>query len=63
MEKTYKTKGIFTQDEKDPCIKYSLIAGNVAWAIIFFGTAVAPVYFFGFSLWEPARVKSECEKK
>lgn len=61
--RTYETKGLISQNEKDPCVRYRTIVGNVVWGIILVETLIAPVYFFGFSLWEPAGLKPECVKK
>lgn len=49
----HDTYGLFSQNEKDPDVCYTTIAGNVVWAIILVETIVAPVYFIGFSLYEP----------
>lgn len=52
--KQYETYGIINRDEvRNPKIKYQLITGNVVWGIILFETVVAPIYFFGFSIYEP----------
>ena len=50
----YETYGLINKDEiKDPKIKYKVIIGNVVWGTILCETIVAPVYFFGFSIYEP----------
>lgn len=50
----YDTYGLINQSEKrNPAIKYRLVTGNVVWGVILCGTIVAPIYFFGFSLYEP----------
>jgi hypothetical protein len=51
--KHYKTYGLLTLDQKDPNIKYEIIMGNVIWSVILIETLVFPVYFIGFSLYEP----------
>lgn len=52
--KQYETYGIINRDEvRNPKIEYQLITGNVVWGIILFETVVAPIYFFGFSIYEP----------
>lgn len=38
---------------KEPGVKYHIIWGNVIWGVILFETIVAPIYFFGFSMFEP----------
>ena len=53
--KTYTTYGLFnTGENKNPKIRYEPIWGNIFWGIILFETIIAPIYFFGFSLNEPA---------
>jgi len=50
----YETYGLLNQDsKKDTNIKYEIIWGNVIWGCILVETVVAPVYFFGFSIFEP----------
>ena len=57
--KKHSTYGLFNADEeKDPNVKYHVIIGNVFWGIVLFETIAAPVYFFGFSLYEPVGLKS-----
>ena len=51
---TYDTYGLLNEDDnKNPSIKYEVIWGNVVWGVILVETIVAPIYFFGFSLFEP----------
>ena len=38
---------------KDPQVKYKVIWGNVIWGAIFFPSVIAPIYFYGFSMFEP----------
>jgi len=58
----YSTYGLFDKDDvKNPDVVYDLEWGNAVWGTIFSATIVAPVYFFGFSLWEPIRLKTEAE--
>jgi hypothetical protein len=44
-------------DVKKPGIQYKVIWGNVVWGIILIETVIAPIYFFGFSMFEPVDVK------
>lgn len=54
----YDTYGLLNgDDKKNPEIQYEVIWGNVVWGAILFETIVAPVYFFGFSLFEPVGPK------
>ena len=56
----YETYGIFNKDEvKDPSIKYTPIWGNIIWGSILFETVIAPIYFFGFSMFEPVSIKTQ----
>lgn len=38
---------------KDPTVRYRVIWGNVVWGAVLFGTVIAPIYFYGFSMFEP----------
>ena len=61
--KTYPTYGIVNEDEnKSNKMCYKVSIGNVVWSIILIETIIAPVYFIGWSLWEPVRVKPESGK-
>lgn len=56
--KKHSTYGLLNaEEERDPNVKYHVIAGNVIWGILLFETIIAPVYFFGFSLYEPVGLK------
>jgi len=56
---TYDTYGVLNKDEKkNEAVQYEVVWGNVVWGSILFSTVIAPVYFFGFSLWEPVGKKS-----
>ena len=51
---TYDTYGVFNESEKkNPSVEYHLCIGNVIWGILLIETIVMPIYFFGFSLYEP----------
>jgi hypothetical protein len=54
---TYETIGIF--EEKNPNIHYRVIIGNVVLAILLIETVIFPIYFVGFSLWEPVCLKDD----
>lgn len=63
---TYGTYGLLNQNEmKNDQIRYEVIAGNVFWAAFFAETLVAPIYFVGYSLFQPvgeaspSRIKGE----
>lgn len=59
----YETKGLITKDEKDPCVQYKVIVGNVIWGTVLVATVWAPVYFWGFSVYEPTGQKNTPECK
>lgn len=46
-------------DKKNPDIEYDVVWGNIFWGVVLAETIVAPVYFGGFSLFEPIGVKSK----
>jgi len=55
---------VFTAaEDENPDIKYKIIVGNVVWSVLLAETIVAPIYFFGWSLYEPTRLKVDNEKK
>ena len=61
--KVYDTYGLFNEGKnRDECVDYDLIVGNVVLGIIFSETFIAPIYFFGFSLYEPEAIISNCLK-
>lgn len=56
--RVYPTHGLFNKStswSKNVCYEVSL--GNVVWSIILVETVIAPVYFVGWSLWNPIRLK------
>lgn len=57
---TYDTYGLLNADDKkNPNIRYEVCWGNVIWGVLLIETIVAPIYFFGFALFEPAGKKTE----
>jgi hypothetical protein len=58
----YPTYGFLTeQADKDPNVRYRLIMGNVIWSVLLVETIAAPVYFVGFSLYEPVELINQGE--
>lgn len=52
--KEYPTYGLLSSDtEKSDKMCYKLSIGNLIWSIILVETIVAPIYFIGFSLFNP----------
>ena len=60
----YGTYGLLnSNDMKNPEIEYGVIWGNVFLGAILFETIIAPIYFFGFSLFEPVGKKQPIKGK
>lgn len=56
--KEVPTYGLFNeQTKKHEDIKYEISMGNVVWSIILVETVIAPVYFIGYSLYNPIEKK------
>jgi len=61
---TYETYGLLNKDEiRNPDIQYKLVWGNIIWGCIFFETFIAPIYFFGFDIWEPVAAYEDAPNK
>ena len=60
--KKYDTFGIFCLNKQNPDIEYGLIIGNVIWSVILIQTIVFPLYFIGWSIYEPIGLKATYEK-
>lgn len=55
---TYPTYGLLNEDaNKSDNMCYSISAGNVIWSVLLIETVIAPVYFIGFSLFNPTHPK------
>jgi cation transport ATPase len=39
--------------KKNPRVTYEIIYGNIFWSIVLCETIIIPIYFFGFSLFNP----------
>lgn len=60
---TYDTYGVFNESEKkSPDVEYHLCVGNVVWGLILSESVVFPIYFFGFSLYEPIGRRNDSTK-
>lgn len=58
-DKTYPTYGLFNQhSSRSDKVCYETSVGNVIWGVLLVETLIAPIYFFGFSLYNPVRLKS-----
>jgi hypothetical protein len=56
--KTYGTCGAISMATDDDCkenavVKYKPCWGNIIWGAVLIETVVAPIYFFGFSMFNP----------
>ena len=52
--KEYPTYGLFNEStDKSKNVCYKISVGNVVWSIVLIETIVMPVYFVGFSLYNP----------
>ncbi|MDE2104464.1 MAG: hypothetical protein KGL39_44930 [Patescibacteria group bacterium] len=55
---TYDVYGIANTDEKrNPDIEYRVSIGSVIVSVIFFETAIVPIYVLLYDLWEPVGPK------
>ncbi len=54
--KNIPTYGLFSLGDKYEGVEYKVIIGNVVWGILLIETIIAPIYFFGFSLYEPVGI-------
>ena len=60
--KQYDTYGLINAGEKrNPNIEYELVVGNIIWSVILLETIVAPIYFIGFSMYQPVGKKGNSE--
>lgn len=61
--KVYGTYGLINKSEmRNHDVEYRLIIGNVVWGILLIETIVFPIYFFGFSIYEPVGPSEYVEK-
>ena len=59
----YDTYGLFDKNDKEnPEIAYSVSWGNVFWGVVLIETILAPIYFFGYALFEPDGYKNHNPK-
>jgi len=59
-KKEYPTYGLFnesTSKSKDVC--YEVSFGNVFWGVFLIETIALPIYFLGYSLYNPVRLKKD----
>ena len=59
QQKFYPTYGIFNEgSNKSKKVCYEISLGNVVWSIILIETVIAPMYFIGYDLYNPIRLKT-----
>lgn len=57
-ERTYPTYGFLNEsNSRSKNVCYEVSIGNVIWSVILFETIIAPIYFIGWSLFNPIRMK------
>lgn len=57
-QKYYPTYGLFNEgSSKSRHVCYEISVGNVVWSIILIETIIFPLYFVGWSIYNPARLK------
>lgn len=57
--KTYPTYGLINEStDKSSKVCYELCFGNAVWGVLLVETLIGPVYFFGYDLYEPVRLKN-----
>lgn len=58
-KKFYPTHGLANEpSNKSRHVCYEISLGNVIWSIILIETIVFPIYFVGWSIWNPVRLKN-----
>jgi hypothetical protein len=59
VTKEYPTYGLLNQNtSKSERVCYEISVGNVLWSIILMETIIFPIYFIGFSLFNPVSAKT-----
>lgn len=57
-QKIYPTVGLLNQHLRSDNVCYEVSIGNVIWSVILIETVIFPVYFVGFSIFNPIREKT-----
>lgn len=61
-KKYYPTYGLFNEgSSKSRHVCYDVSVGNVVWSIIGIETIIMPVYFVGWSIYNPVRLKKSAD--
>ena len=59
VQKYYPTYGLFNEgSSKSKNVCYEISVGNVIWSIILIETFIFPIYFVGWSIYNPVRLKT-----
>lgn len=57
-DKTYPTYGLLNKEtRKSKNVCYEVSVGNIFWSFILIETVIAPIYFIGFDINDPVRLK------
>lgn len=57
--KVFTSYGFLNEStHRNPHIQYQLVIGNLLWSVVLLETLIAPVYFVGFSLFEPVGLRT-----
>ncbi len=59
--KTFSSYGLLNPDQRNPKLAYRTIWGNVFWGGVLVETVIVPIYFFGFSIFEPVGLAGDYE--
>lgn len=55
----YESVGLLNTNKKSADVCYEVVFGNVIWSALLFETLVMPVYFVGFSMFEPVSLRAD----
>jgi hypothetical protein len=55
----YPTYGVLNESShRSDAVCYEISFGNVIWGLVLIESVIFPLYFFGFSLYNPVRLKT-----
>ena len=59
---TYPSYGLFNAGSyRSDKVCYALSVGNIIWSVILFESVIFPIYFVGFSIYNPLRLKKSTD--
>lgn len=59
--KLYTSYGLFNTHHKASHVCYRIVAGNVVWSMLLASSFIFPLYFVGWSIFEPTDLKKNVE--